>query len=48
MRSEKLKEYIADEYDEGYCIVAFLDILGFKCLVKEFLNSKTQKKKMKI
>ena len=36
--SEELKIYIDNEFNNGDCIVAFLDILGFKEHVKKYVN----------
>jgi hypothetical protein len=38
MNSEELKRFINNEFAQGNCIVAFLDILGFKEHVKKYIN----------
>ncbi len=48
MNQEKLKEVIDNEFSKGDCIVAFLDILGFKNLVRKYVNSdRPEDKKIK-
>jgi hypothetical protein len=39
--NEKLQEYIDNNRKNGDCIVAYLDILGFKDIVNKYLNPQT-------
>lgn len=45
MHSQELKKIIDNELDKQECLVAFLDILGFKQQVKKYVNPKSAQDK---
>ena len=42
MWSKELKEAIDKGFEDNYCFVAFVDILGFREHVKKFINPKQE------